>query len=530
MPLGYSPVAMVALLAVSMLLFIALYRISFHPLAKYPGPLLGRITDWYSVYHSLRGDRQIDFYKLHQCHGDVVRYGPNRISINTNTALREIYGMRSNVQKSKFYNVFSAFFEVPGSITIINKVEHGFRRRITSQALTTSAIKSMEELILDNVTSFCNQLVNAASPDAAEPVNGGWSAGRNMTDWLARLTFDIIGDLCFGRKWNVVNAKRNRSFLDAIPAGTAGLLLAAHMPAIISMKIDRIFFHKLTGSVRSFESMAKWQTDKRIGAHSDNGAKHNDIFEKLIVARDPNTGIGLSISDLNAEAIGLIIAGSDTMTTTMTATLFYILHLPSTMDRLYAEIDSTFTSLEDIVMGPQLTSCRYLRACLDESLRLSPPVGGILPREVLHGGITISGNFFPQGADIGVPIYALQRQEKYFLNATSYEPQRWLVEKSDTTSVYGDVTQAYSAFSPFSLGPRGCPGKSMAYSEMMVTMARIVWLFEMKLTGQEDFARKRADGAVEFKTWDSFTSTHDGPVVSFRKRENGKNGERLKGV
>lgn len=154
-----------------------------------------------------------------------MRYGPNRISINTNTALHEIYGTRSNVQKSKFYNVFRAFFEVSGSITIIDKVQHGFRRRIMSQALTIPAIKSMERSILENVQNFCDQLVGIQSRDVAEPMSREWSAGRNMTDWLARLTFDIVGDLCFGRKWNVVKSKRNRSFLEAIPAGTAGLLL-----------------------------------------------------------------------------------------------------------------------------------------------------------------------------------------------------------------------------------------------------------------------------------------------------------------
>ena len=86
--------------------------------------------------------------------------------------------------------------------------------------------------MLENMRNFCDQLGN--SKLASELVQSEWSAGRNMTDWLARLTFDIVGDLCFGRNWNVVNSERNRSFLQIIPAGTAGLLLVT--PFILGSK------------------------------------------------------------------------------------------------------------------------------------------------------------------------------------------------------------------------------------------------------------------------------------------------------
>jgi hypothetical protein len=48
---------------------VVIYRLKFHPLAKYPGPLLGRITDWYSVIRSLRGDRHVEFLHLHEKYG-----------------------------------------------------------------------------------------------------------------------------------------------------------------------------------------------------------------------------------------------------------------------------------------------------------------------------------------------------------------------------------------------------------------------------------------------------------------------------
>ncbi|KAL9005812.1 MAG: hypothetical protein Q9188_001430 [Gyalolechia gomerana] len=105
----------------------------------------------------------------------------------------------SNVQKSGIYENFNAFCKVPGSLLIIDKVQHGFRRRITSHALTVSANKSMEDLILDNIRDWFGKLVSAEMHDTAEPANREWSVSRKMANWLSRLTFDIVGDLSFGR-------------------------------------------------------------------------------------------------------------------------------------------------------------------------------------------------------------------------------------------------------------------------------------------------------------------------------------------
>ena len=80
------------------------------------------------------------------------------------------------------------------------------------------------------------------------------------------------------------------------------------MPAILTLKIDKIFFRRLTDGTRRFEEMSKWQTDRR-NKYADCGIKHRDIFEKLLRARDIETGKRLTIAELNAEAIGLIIAG-----------------------------------------------------------------------------------------------------------------------------------------------------------------------------------------------------------------------------
>lgn len=75
--------------------------------------------------------------------------------------------------------------------------------------------------------------------------------------------------------------------------------------------------------------------------------------------------------------------------------------------RVLAEVFKTFRDIDEICIGPQLNSCRFLYACIDEALRLSPPVGTMLPREILGGGLTVDAQFFPAGVNIGVPGYGI---------------------------------------------------------------------------------------------------------------------------
>jgi cytochrome P450 len=101
----------------------------------------------------------------------------------------------------------------------------------------------------------------------------------------------------------------------------------------------------------------------------------------------------------------LIYSGSDTTATALAATLFYLLRNPTKLATLQKEIRGMFSSADEIVGGKQLTDCHYLKACIDEAMRLAPPVPGLLPREVTAPeGITVDGVFLPCGVSTPSPL------------------------------------------------------------------------------------------------------------------------------
>ena len=213
--------------------------------------------------------------------------------------------------------------------------------------------------------------------------------------------------------------------------------------------------------------------------------------------------------------------GSDTSRVAITSTLFYCLHNPDILHTPNAEILAAFAVVEEIRLGPQLDSCHYLRAFINESMRLSPPLGGIMPRQALHGGIEIDGHFFPEGIEIGTPIYVLHRQECHFADPHVFRPARWL---STTTEGKSSVSSSHPAFCPFSIGPRSCAGKVLAYAEVSIVLARILFLFDMRLWEHAEPRRGKTAGVIqsygncEFHTFDSIVALHDGPLVEFRRR------------
>lgn len=225
----------------------------------------------------------------------------------------------------------------------------------------------------------------------------------------------------------------------------------------------------------------------------------------------------------------------------MAATFFYLSRHPEVYAKLAHEVRSTFSSYQDIKGGPTLSTCHYLRACIDESMRMSPPASGTLWREVNSAtadhaqpgsdgrvprtGTHIDGHFVNEGADVGVNIYAIQHNEEYFPDSFAYKPERWLAaDESDKERER--LRTMRRAFVPFSLGSRGCAGKTMAYMEAQMTLARTMWCYDFEIpdgklgqVGAGVPGKTNGRGrAKEFQLYEHLTSSHDGPWLIFKWR------------
>jgi cytochrome P450 len=266
--------------------------------------------------------------------------------------------------------------------------------------------------------------------------------------------------------------------------------------------------------MQQFRVFAQGALKQRFGMAADLGKngqeERKDFVHYLSQAKDPETGKGYQQMEMLVELRLLIVAGSDTSSVIMAAAFYYLTRNQGALEKLQRELRSTFDNVDDIVTGPKISSCHYLRAVIDECLRLSPPVGSSLPREIMEGGMTVDGIALPAGTNVGSGAFALHRNEEYFSNPLTFKPERWLPEHTPAE----EITHAKTAFCPFSLGNRGCIGKPMAYNELSIALGRVFWLYDVRLS-PGDKTGQDANGLYDLG--DIFVAERNGPMVEFRK-------------
>lgn len=108
-----------------------------------------------------------------------------------------------------------------------------------------------------------------------------------------------------------------------------------------------------------------------------------------------------------------------------------------------------------------------------------------------------------------------------------FRPERWLVDGETSAT---SVKRAESGLCAFSYGSRGCLGKNLAWLEMSIVVAKVMYHFEVRqdpsnlVGGGCVGARAGRDREEQYQTYDAFVSLRDGPMVQFRKREGGGGG------
>ncbi|RYP25738.1 hypothetical protein DL767_008291 [Monosporascus sp. MG133] len=426
-------------------------------------------------------------------------------------ASRDLHDVNSNTFKSEVYGAFKRFFGAEMSLTTVDHKAHAFRRRVNAAALTPSNVRALEDRVTPHV-DFLVEAVQEGAPSGGPDKDEGWSSGKDMAELISYFIADIMGDVTFSQHWNVQRNIKNRHFVHDLPRGVAGMHLVGHMQSLFLFNMHKLLFSQLIAGVSSLMNLSRSFANKRLA----------------------ETGVHAGRAGIRGKL--MIIGGTDGMITATTGTLFYLLHSPSTLERLTRELREAFPVPADEgapcpirFASQELQNVTYLTACINETMRLSPSVPSILPRKVGPGGIIVDGEPFPAGTDLGIPHYSLHRNAEVFPEPLTYKPERWMpgelsVKAESGAKLTAGVGQTFS-FTPFGAGRSGSVGKFMAYAEMSYILARLIWEFDLRLqpgntlgegsgTGVE--GRERKD---EFQLYCCMVSQQNGPVVQFRRRE-----------
>ncbi len=341
---------------------------------------------------------------------------------------------------------------------------------------------------------------------------------------MGYLAIDIIAQLPLGYDLETQTSEENRYFLRAMAVSLFAGNISHHFPSFHKLYNNKLFDYILYETRERFTCLIENMVQSRLTL--DTHARPD--FFSFVADALPSEAAKTRDSVIWKEAMVFLVAGGGTVATTMAAALFYLSRNPSCYRRLADEIRATFSSDKDIKSGSQLASCDYLRACIDEALRMSPPVSANLWRQQVtmdKEPMFIDGHHIPRGTLFGVNIYALSHNVAIFSEPFTFKPERWLPPSSTNvkTAESDEVTrkQMLQTFASFSIGPRNCVGKPLAYLEISVVLAKTLWYFDFEPApgplGSIGEGRDRGRPG-EFCTHETFTSNHDGPLLVFHQR------------
>ncbi|KAJ7152192.1 cytochrome P450 [Mycena crocata] len=214
---------------------------------------------------------------------------------------------------------------------------------------------------------------------------------------------------------------------------------------------------------------------KRLGTPTD----RVDLLSKLQAGKDDN-GDPMGRAELTAEALTLLIAGSDTTSNSTCAIIYHLARNPEVQAKLQAELDEQLGTEDEMVAnGEQVKHLPYLDACINEALRIHSTSALGLPRIVPEGGLVINDRTFPAGTVLSVPSYTIHRDPGVWgHDVEAFRPERWFEEDKK------DAIQR--TFNPFSVGPRACVGRNLASLELQIIVASIVRRFHFVLKNPEE--------------------------------------------
>ncbi|SPQ27093.1 67ae26ce-880a-443c-9037-8ef0263fdfe6 [Thermothielavioides terrestris] len=471
--LGPAGTVLVLLLAYPILR--AVYNLYFHPLAKIPGPRSWAATRLPFIRALLGGTIVHDIQKLHRRYGPVLRIAPDEVTFANAEAWNDIFQPRPGCpQFLKDPTWWKPQPGVPQSlVNAIDPENHAWMRKLLTPGFTPRALRGQEPFLHRYVDLLVDRLRETVLAEAA----AGKEAELDIGPWFNFAAFDIFGDLGFGESFDCLQNSRYHPWIALLfnSVKAASFVAAARYYPWIEYALKKCIPPSLRKMRRDHYQQIADKVQRRLNYELD----RPDIMSHVIKQGSPAEGDRdkMSLGEMNATFMVLTTAGSETTATALSGTMNYLVQHPDALARLAREVRERFPTGPGEITLDALRDLAYLNAVLTEGLRLCTPIPWMLPRRVPPGGATVGGVWLPGNTAVSIQAYALNREARYFHRPDSFLPERWLPEASadPASPFFGDQRDALH---PFSLGPRSCLGQHLAWAEMRLILAKLLWTFD----------------------------------------------------
>jgi cytochrome P450 len=319
----------------------------------------------------------------------------------------------------------------------------------------------------------------------------------NLQSELMRYTVDTVAGLAFGRDINTLESDGDviQQHLDRIfPALFRRVMAPLPYWRWFKLPADRALDRSVVEVKRAIADFIA-EARQRLQADASRRAQPPNLLEAMIVAAEEGRE-GIGDEQVSANVLTMLLAGEDTTANTL-AWLLHLLHRhPAVMAR--ARDEAQRVAGEDRPLTPEdLSRLEYIEACLHETMRLKP-VAPFMVLEALRD--TRLGDLqVPAGTMLWCALRHDALNAQHFPEPQEFRPERWLGD---------DAGRGKRVATPFGAGPRMCPGRYLALTEMKMMLAMLLSRFEIESVS--------APGGAEAQERMSFTMVPVGLSMRLR--------------
>ncbi|KAI9699247.1 MAG: hypothetical protein M1820_007219 [Bogoriella megaspora] len=444
-----SPAVWIGLISLVLLLFLATTRALRDPLNRIPGPFYTRFTHLPLKAAVISGRRIQYVHALHEKYGRFVRIAPNEIAIADREATKQIHSVNDGFDKSPWYQDF-ANLPRHGIFTMCDSRSHAARRRLLSRAFSKTQLRQYWEAVVQ-------EKVGLAISRIREEASNGYV---DVMKWFTFMASDVSSHLMFGESFRTLERGEVSDYIRTLQKVMVGDGIGAELPFLrwIGKRLPFKFFQDLWGAHGFLMDYAQIAV---ANMKASQGSKN--VFANMMA--EAEKGEKLDDIDVKCEALGLIIAGTDTTSISLTYLVWAVLSRPALQRRLEEEVETLPENFRDA----DVEQLKLLNAVVEETLRLYGAAPGGLPRIVPVGGATMGGVFIPEGTTVTTQAYTSHRDASLFPDPLQYVPERWSAFTNENSYRVSDVAKTIHA--PFGHGSRICLGIHLAYMELRLATA-----------------------------------------------------------
>uniref|UniRef100_A0A8C5SPP7 Cytochrome P450 family 27 subfamily B member 1 n=1 Tax=Laticauda laticaudata TaxID=8630 RepID=A0A8C5SPP7_LATLA len=292
---------------------------------------------------------------------------------------------------------------------------------------------------------------------------------KNVTDEFYKFGLEGISSVLFESRIGCLEPKvpeETEKFISSINTMFVMTLLTMAMPKFLHQIFPKPW-QKFCESWDYMFEFAKGHIDKRMAEVSERiiqGEKVEGKYLTYYLAQEK-----LSMKSIYGNVTELLLAGVDTISSTLSWSLYELSRHPQIQAAVHEEI-ATVMQEGLIPTAADVAQMPLLKAVVKEVLRLYPVIPGNA-RVISDRDIQVGDYMIPKKTLITLCHYATSRDETYFSDPNSFQPERWL-HKNASHHPYASI--------PFGFGKRSCIGRRIAELEVYLALARILMHFKVK--------------------------------------------------